>query len=594
VRNFVLRHFTRFVAAAALAVGFAGPAHADLLSSSQVRGMDDDSGVTWISVKLTNQTNSPQGATLRFTTYASSGQGEQSVPVPKLPPGTARTLNIPLLFDMQNAMLVADDGTVRGLNLDIYGRNFNGDFREHLLVSSPEMQLTDLQLDEFTRANTMKYGGMPMGGGGTLYPHGVTSGASGSTTAPLMAGERCISQLDVSELPESWLCYVPLKCVFISETQEREISPAQREALDTWVGLGGSLYFFDSESSETIQQGRGTLTRLKENPVLEKTDFMAMPKRVNQLFSGMSVGGMPYVEKDTRGRGFSLVLITIFVIAVGPVNYIYYARRGQIRKLLKTVPAISMAFCGLIAGYFLLTEGFAKKGGSISVTRLDEQTNKAITFAQHFLISGLYPSGGFHFGRETYLRPLFMDRNDPVQATLGKELVITRGLFRPKIPLQYLTIKPHTTRERLLVAADVKSARNGFELPVKAVAVYRDGNYFAGGAAASGGEVALAPTKPARKSDTAELEKPLSGKGDHTAMMLNLVSLLGPQAASEKELEFVMDQVTALSEDADTTSGTVYAVAFDGMPAAVEPGVKITEGKNLHIVLGTAAESGSE
>src|SRR5690606_1614190 len=149
--------------------------------------------------------------------------------------------------------------------------------------------------------------------------------------------------------------------------------------------------------------------------------------------------------------------------------------------------------------------GLQRKGGSMSITVMDDSANKGLTTARHSLLSGLYPLGGFQFSPVTYFLPNAADSNrTEADFDLTNTQNLTDGLFQPGIPFNYATLTPFTTRERMLYDAEKSTLRNGFEQPVKAAIVFNDGRYYLGGAATSGAEVKLELVDSARVPKTDE------------------------------------------------------------------------------------------
>lgn len=572
VTNFA---FTRLTALMLMLLCTTTSMGAYLDASGEIRASAQGCGVTWVSLHISNRTGAPQEGMVTFSEW---NRDEVRVPIAPIPAGATRNINLAVpILNVTSANIKDADGTSR-VSLESSSR-YGGDYnRDYLLVNSRENQLTDTQMDDFTRANSPS----------TPY---TMSMSSRGTTAPLMASERIITQMEPSALPENWLCLMPLRQVYISQNVERELTPGQRQALDIWTKLGGNLVYFDSETDDLFTtRGRGQIIHVTDNPVLHpNTSVGAAGGSPSGFVNSLAKLSLPYAEPYTGGRSFLFVLISVFMIAVGPVNYIYNARRNNIRALLKTVPAISLGFCSLIAVYFLATQGFARKGGSVSITMLDEANNRAMTFAKHSLISGLYPTGGFTFSRETYLHTSDSNLDGNLRMELDKEIKLTDGLFRPKIPFNYMTATPHTTRERLVIDPDFHSVRNGFELPLKAVAVFENDKLYTGGAGQSGAEIALV------EGPLPDAQIALKSRQSESVLdAMHLVQSLKSPEMTQTESNFIHEQMRTLLMDSNLTSGTIYAAIFDGAPPGVEAGVTISDGKNLHVIFGVVDTEASE
>ena len=66
-----------------------------------------------------------------------------------------------------------------------------------------------------------------------------------------------------------------------------------------------------------------------------------------------------------------MVLITVFAIVIGPVNYFYLRRKRLLWLLLVTVPATALVTSVLLVGYSVAAHGFSIRSRIRSLTVLD-------------------------------------------------------------------------------------------------------------------------------------------------------------------------------------------------------------------------------
>lgn len=92
------------------------------------------------------------------------------------------------------------------------------------------------------------------------------------------------------------------------------------------------------------------------------------------------------------------ILITLFVILIGPVNYFYFKKKKKLNWLLITVPAGALAITGLLLAYTLLKDGVGVRTWSQSYTVLDQVQKHAATRQQFCLFAGITPGDGLRFG----------------------------------------------------------------------------------------------------------------------------------------------------------------------------------------------------
>jgi hypothetical protein len=100
------------------------------------------------------------------------------------------------------------------------------------------------------------------------------------------------------------------------------------------------------------------------------------------------------------------VLITLFVVLIGPVNYFYFKNRKKLNWLLITVPAGALAITGLLLSYTLYKDGIGVRTWSQSYTILDQIQKQAATRQQFTLFAGITPGDGLRFRDQTNLSDL--------------------------------------------------------------------------------------------------------------------------------------------------------------------------------------------
>ena len=218
--------------------------------------------------------------------------------------------------------------------------------------------------------------------------------------------ERVVHYIEPPQAPDNWLCYSPFRMVTIGEAAFRSLETAQRTALMEYARMGGYLTIHGTEKPSKERLLEGWIEHRPDHPVkaLAMAEWKSgLPEwmRFHNKMSGTQRKAFPFRVNNPGGRVGGLLIATLFFILAGPVNYFYWRSRKRIRMLLVSLPAISIAFCLFIGAYFLIAQGFQRKGGTVSFTLLDESRAAAMTIAYHSVISGLYPVGGFRFPLDT-------------------------------------------------------------------------------------------------------------------------------------------------------------------------------------------------
>ena len=168
-----------------------------------------------------------------------------------------------------------------------------------------------------------------------------------------------------------------------------------------------------------------------------------------------------FMNPNIRGvpvYGF-MVLITVFAVLIGPVNYFYLRRKRLLWLLLVTVPAMALATSLLLLGYSVAAHGFSIRSRIRDLTVLDQKSHSAVIVARLSLFAGVAPARGMQFSPETAVYPVFPPTAEPgafaVDWTGGQSL--TSGWLFSRTRTQFLTIRHAEQQARV----DVKPRQEG-------------------------------------------------------------------------------------------------------------------------------------
>lgn len=155
------------------------------------------------------------------------------------------------------------------------------------------------------------------------------------------------------------------------------------------------------------------------------------------------------------------VLITLFVLAIGPLNYWLLKRAGRLHLMVLTVPLAALAITAALLGYGILSDGFATRLRAQSITLLDQQTGDAATWSRLSYYAAFAPQQGLIFSDETAVFPIHpgsMESYDVDLALAQRDLVwapgeqrLTQGWLNSRTPTQYLTVQPRNTKAKLKI-----------------------------------------------------------------------------------------------------------------------------------------------
>ena len=324
------------------------------------------------------------------------------------------------------------------------------------------------------------------------------------------------------------------------------------------------------------------------------------------LFLIPGIGGVPVV--------MFLVLITIFSVVIGPLNYFVLAKRKKLHLLILTIPGIALVTSMLLFGYTLVAHGFGVKARSRSLTWIDQTNQSAVTINRLSLYAGQAPSGGMRFSRDTAVLPIWPEHQgfEAGQVDWTDSQVLTSGWLRSRTRTQFLTVSHSAERGRLEVkpqATDRLTVANGFEWGFRQLVVSDEqGRLFIGHDIPAGANVDL---KPATADELKLVEE---GLQEHKLELPEGVNSSGPNsfiwnspAFSRRGMytpygvsgtlwhqqESVMEQTWARLRSAPSQSSTTSASkrTYFGLtaqtPNLVELGVaKAKEIASSHVVMG--------
>jgi hypothetical protein len=152
------------------------------------------------------------------------------------------------------------------------------------------------------------------------------------------------------------------------------------------------------------------------------------------------------------------VLITLFVVAIGPLNYWFLRRKGRLHLLLFTVPLAAMLASGGLIGYAVLADGFQSRIRARSFTALDQRNHEAVCWSRLSYYTGLAPSDGLMFPDDTMVVPL--ERNETANSFGGgrsrrlawvPQQHLSRGWLSSRTPTQYVTVRANENNRELKI-----------------------------------------------------------------------------------------------------------------------------------------------
>jgi hypothetical protein len=292
--------------------------------------------------------------------------------------------------------------------------------------------------------------------------------------------------LPPDRVPTDWVGYTSLRAVVLGPDEWRQMTEPQRTAIRTWVACGGDLLIVDGDVPASFAQ-RGQAASFSESGVLPYLLGHVHRVASSELSSGGLSGTLsrlPAVRDanwtlpanraaawDSVGeRGFRqpiagvgevrartyLMILLLFSMVIGPLNFYFLRTRGQSALIVLTAPVLSAVFVLLIATYVVAGEGFGVHVRATTLTVLDQGRQAAATRGSASMYAaGRTPSGGLQFSRETAVFPLPSPAiGEQVRLDLSESQRFVSGLVQARTPANFETASFRVARERLVVSRE--------------------------------------------------------------------------------------------------------------------------------------------
>jgi hypothetical protein len=296
------------------------------------------------------------------------------------------------------------------------------------------------------------------------------------------------------------------------------------------LGFGGAMPLGDvgvrgirlpTESPALVQRHRVGLGRVF---AVTRPDPFQPPSQLGQIMNGVEGNHWSWMARhglslrrdnpDARSlrvtgvgeppRVTYLVLITLFALAIGPLNYWALWRCRRLHLLLLTVPLAALGVTVLLMGYVVLRDGFQVRVEARSFTHLDQRRGRAACWSTQSYFASLPPADGLRFSDQTLVYPLNVENRPPsvMTGTRPASLEVNwfagqnlqGGYLRPRELQHFVVVSSGSQPARLQLEPDGSSWRATNELggTIRYLLVHgASGEYFRGEQLADGASVRL-------------------------------------------------------------------------------------------------------
>jgi hypothetical protein len=350
----------------------------------------------------------------------------------------------------------------------------------------------------------------------------------------ITAGDEHV-QIEASAAPDAWQAYTGVDIVTMPQPQFEQLEPGAREAILQWVNAGGTLLITSADfpgkapsevAVEDVQSLNAAIVSAGASAVQANWTplgdgagrFFVRPSFFGRLVvvpanpfqdyspdqweSLLRLAGAPAAWEWNERHGFSarypsqdfleflipsvkgvpviafLVLITLFTIVIGPVNYALLYRKRRLYLLVLTIPLIAVVTSLSLFGYSAVAHGFSTRARVRSLTLLDQRENRAVSASRVSLYSGLAPSSGLKFSRNSAVYPIWAPDGGFESGTVNwtDTQHFASGWLRSRTRTQFFVVTPRDERGRLEVkrTADKLSVANGLEWDLTALVIADD------------------------------------------------------------------------------------------------------------------------
>jgi hypothetical protein len=201
------------------------------------------------------------------------------------------------------------------------------------------------------------------------------------------------------------------------------------------------------------------------------------------------------------------VMITVFVLVIGPLNFWLLKRSDRLYLLILTVPLLALALTFGLFAYAMLSDGLSTTVRVRSFTTLDQRTGATACWARLSYYASLAPQSGLKFSDDVTLYPIIPGWNETSNGTFlgtnrslawtdeGQQL--SGDWLLSRVPMQYLSIRARNSPHRLNLQPDKQSIKASNELGARVnfVAVVDElGRVFTGESIEDRASIVLEPT----------------------------------------------------------------------------------------------------
>ncbi len=281
--------------------------------------------------------------------------------------------------------------------------------------------------------------------------HVVTVDDADSTalsTAVTSSGHRRNGyfKLTRDQLPDLWQGYLNDQIVILGPESQRDLTPAQHQALATWLTFGGRMMLLSADQRAGWPAGADV--RISPRDDLPTT----VPEWNNQIDAENhhlpDLTPIPGTERPATGLLVSLVVL--FALIAGPLVIWWCWRHGQRTRLFIITPVLSAGFVVLLVVINLVSEGTAIRRQASQLLVLDQARHQAALWTG---CTWFAPFGLGRVGMDPTHRAVLLVGGNPDPWNMQQDGRSVSGLtytWGPELELDGPWVAPRTNRRLLM------------------------------------------------------------------------------------------------------------------------------------------------
>ena len=204
-------------------------------------------------------------------------------------------------------------------------------------------------------------------------------------------------------------------------------------------------------------------------------------------------GNSDFLEFRIPGVGLAPVsafriLLTLFVLAIGPLNYFLLRRFRRLNLLVITIPAGAVLVTAGLFAYAVIADGFSTRVRIRSATLIDQQHGRAVCWSRMCYYAGLAPSRGLTFPADVAVIPIeppsYLNSRHSRELIWDGEQWLSEGWLDARTLTQYLTLRSRPSTAGLEIAPSPSGnneieVKNNLGSAIEQLAVRMpDGKYY--------------------------------------------------------------------------------------------------------------------